>query len=69
MLLLHIFVVSRNLMEKVPEGPISVVADSYDMYHLTDQILGVQLKDEVPGTLLSFLYSVLNVGSEPDSGA
>ena len=55
-------------MEKVPEGPISVVADSYDMYHLTDQILGVQLKDEVPGTLLSFLYSVLNVGSEPDSG-
>jgi hypothetical protein len=37
----------RNLLARCPEGLLSVVSDSYDMYHHTEHILGGEFKDQV----------------------
>lgn len=37
----------ENIIEKFPSGVVSVVSDSYDIYHAIDHIYGVELKEKI----------------------
>lgn len=37
----------KNIIEQYPDGIVSVVSDSYDIYHAVDYIYGVELKDRI----------------------
>merc|ERR1719195_2484169 len=39
--------VARHLLETFPTGPLSVVSDSYDLWHFIDDIIGKDLKSLV----------------------
>lgn len=44
-----------NMLDQYPEGLVTCVSDSYDIYHACDQLWGTALKDKVlsrPGTLV-----------------
>jgi hypothetical protein len=44
-------------LARCPEGLLSVVSDSYDMYHHTEHILGGEFKDQVRVHPLNILYN------------
>ena len=37
----------RSLLEKIPEGYLAIVSDSYDLFNMVEHILGEELKDKV----------------------
>ena len=37
----------ENIIDEYPDGIVSVVSDSYDIYNAVDQIIGVKLKDKI----------------------
>jgi len=56
--------VARHLLETFPTGPLSVVSDSYDLWHFIDDIIGKDLKDQVVSRANSGGHLVIR----PDSG-
>jgi len=37
----------RSLLEKIPEGYLAIVSDSYDLFNMVEHILGEELKDKI----------------------
>jgi len=37
----------RHILEQIPEGPISIVSDSYDIFNMLENIFGGELKDKI----------------------
>ena len=37
----------RNMLRQYPEGPVAIVADSYDLDHACQELFGVQMRDEI----------------------
>ena len=37
----------RNMLRQYPEGPVAIVADSYDLDRACQELFGVQLRDEI----------------------
>ena len=56
--------VVRHLLKTFPTGPLSVVSDSYDLWHFIDDIIGKELKDLVVNRANNGGHFVVR----PDSG-
>ena len=56
--------VARHLLETFPTGPLSMVSDSYDLWHFIDDIIGKDLKDQVVSRASNGGHLVIR----PDSG-
>ena len=56
--------VVRRLLDTFPTGPLSVVSDSYDLWHFIDDIVGKDLKDRVLSRTAAGGHLVIR----PDSG-
>lgn len=37
----------RNMLKNFPQGVVTVVSDSYDIYHACEELWGVQLRNDV----------------------
>ena len=60
----HELEVVRHLLNKFPTGPLSIVSDSYDLWHFIDDIVGKDLKEHVLTRAASGGHLVIR----PDSG-
>ena len=56
--------VARHLLKTFPTGSLSMVSDSYDLWHFIDDIIGKDLKDQVVSRANSGGHLVIR----PDSG-
>ena len=46
-IVIYICVFFRHLLDQIPEGPISIVSDSYDIFNMLENIFGGELKDRI----------------------
>ena len=46
-IVIYIYIFFRHILEQIPEGPISIVSDSYDIFNMLENIFGGELKDRI----------------------